>query len=109
MSLLLLTVTLRGYLISIAYFSFFIVSGTLKVVIPPNKKHKRKVYRYQKVDYGSMRNDTLKFAKERFFNGHSDTRSIQENFNLITSFIQVSADKNTSLQKLAVLFPQSHG
>ena len=74
-----------------------IVSGTLKVVIPPIKKPKRKVYRYQKGDYESMRKDTLKFAKEKYFNGHSDTRSVQENFNLITSFIQ------------AVRFPQSHG
>ena len=72
-----------------------IVSGTLKEVIPPPiKKPKRKVYQYQKGDYESMRKDTLKFAKENYFNGHSDTRSVQENFNLITSFIQDSADKH---------------
>ena len=41
-----------------------------------------------------MRNDTLKFGKERYFNGHSDTRSVQENFNLITSIIQDSANKH---------------
>ena len=41
-----------------------------------------------------MRKDTLKFAKEKYFNGQSDTRSVQENFNLITSFIQDSADKH---------------
>ena len=41
-----------------------------------------------------MRKDTLKFAKGKYFNGHSDTRSVQENFNLITSFIQDSADKH---------------
>ena len=62
--------------------------------IPPIKKPKRKVYRYQKGDYESMRKDTLKFAKERYFNGHSDTRSVQENFNLITSFTQDSTDKH---------------
>ena len=55
-----------------------IVSVTLKVVIPPIKKPKRKVYRYLKGDYESMRKDTLKFAKERYFNGHSDTRSVQD-------------------------------
>ena len=71
-----------------------IVSGTLKIVIPPMKKPRRKVYRYQKGDYESMRSDALKFAKERYFNGYSDTRSVQENFNLITSFIQDSADKH---------------
>ena len=71
-----------------------IVSGTLKVVIPPIKKPRRKVYRYQKGDYESMRAETFKFAKEKYFNGYSDTRSVQENFNLITSFIQDSADKH---------------
>ena len=45
------------------------------MVIPPLKKTKRKVYRYQKGDCESMRKDTLKFAKEKYFNGHSDTRS----------------------------------
>ena len=71
-----------------------IVSGTLKIAIPPIKKPRRKVYRYQKGDYESMRAETLKFAKERYFNGYSDTRSVQENFNLITSLIQESADKH---------------
>ena len=58
-----------------------IVSGTLKIVIPPIKKPRRKVYCYQKGDYESMRSDALKFAKERYFNGYSDTHSVQENFN----------------------------
>ena len=71
-----------------------IISGTLKIVIPPIKKPRRKVYRYQKGDYEPIRADTLKFAKEMYFNGYSDTSSVQENFNLITSFIQDSADKH---------------
>ena len=69
-------------------------SGTLKVVIPPIKKPRRKVYRYQKGDYGSMRPDALRFAKERYFNGYSDSRLVQENLNLITSLIKDSADKH---------------
>ena len=52
------------------------------------------MYRYQKGDYESMRAETLKFAKEKYFNGYSVTRSVQENVNLITSFIQDSADKH---------------
>ena len=52
------------------------------------------IHRYQRGDYESMRKDPLKFAKERYLNGHSDTRSVQENFNLITCFIQDSADKH---------------
>ena len=71
-----------------------IVSGTLNAFIPPIKKPRRKVYRYQKVDYESMRSDALNFAKEWYFNGYTDSRSVQENFNLTTSFIQNSADKH---------------
>ena len=41
-----------------------------------------------------MRKDTFEFAKDKYFNGHSDTRSVQENFDLLTSFIQDSADKH---------------
>ena len=71
-----------------------IVSGTLKIVIPPIKTPRRKIYRYQKGDYESMRSDALRFANERYFNGNSDSHSVQENCNLITSFIQDSADKH---------------
>ena len=52
------------------------------------------MYLYQKGDYETMRKDTLEFAKEKYFNGHSETRSVQENFDLLTSFIQDSADKH---------------
>ena len=64
------------------------------IFIPPVKKPRRKVYLYQKGDYESMRKDTLEFAKEKYFNGHSDTRSVQEKFDLLTYFIQDSADKH---------------
>ena len=46
------------------------------------------MYLYQKGDYESMRKDILGFAKEKYFNGHSDTRSVQVNFDLLTSFIR---------------------
>ena len=52
------------------------------------------MYLYQKGDYESMRKDALEFAKEKYLNGHSDTRSIQEV--LFTSFVQDSADKHIS-------------
>ena len=58
------------------------------------------MYLYQEGDYESMRKDTLEFAKEKYFNGHSDTRSVQENFDLLTSFNQDPADK-LSHRKLA--------
>ena len=66
----------------------------IKLYFPQLKKTHRKVYRYHKGDYESMRSGALRFAKERYFNGYSDSRSVQENFNFITSFIQDSADKH---------------
>ena len=51
------------------------------------------MYLYQKGDYESMRKDAFEFAKEKYFNGYADTRSVQDNFNLITSFIQDSLPK----------------
>ena len=73
-----------------------IVSGFLRIFIPHIKKPRRKVYSYQKGDFETMRNDALRFANEKYmyFNGHSDARSVQENFNFITSFIHDSADKH---------------
>ena len=55
-----------------------IVSGTLKFFIPSIKTPRKKVYLYKKGDYESIRKDTLEFAKEKYFNCHSDTRSVQE-------------------------------
>ena len=52
------------------------------------------MYSYQKGDFETMRKDALMFAKEKCFNGHSDARIIQENLNLISSFIHASADKH---------------
>ena len=43
-----------------------------------------------------MRKDASGFAKDRYFNGYSDNRSVQENFDFKTSFIQESADKHIS-------------
>ena len=40
-----------------------------------------------------MRRDSSNFAKGKYFNGHSGSRSVQENSNLITSFIQEAVDK----------------
>ena len=41
----------------------YVVSGTLKVYIPPKKKPRRKVYLYHKGDFESMRKDASDFAK----------------------------------------------
>ena len=56
------------------------------------------VYLYQKGDFESIRKDAFEFAKEKYFSGHSDTRLVQEIFDMITSFIQDSADKHISIK-----------
>ena len=71
-----------------------VISGTLKIHIPPKKKPHRKVFLYQKGNFELMRKDASDFAKDKYFNGYSDNRSVQENFDLITSFIQESAEKH---------------
>ena len=49
----------------------------------------------QSIDIGEIPKErSLANTKEKYFNGHSDTRSVQENFDLLTSFIQDSADKH---------------
>ena len=47
-----------------------------------------------------MRRDSPNFAKDKYFNGHSHSRSVQENFNLITSFIQEAVDKYILLRQV---------
>ena len=41
-----------------------------------------------------MKKGAFEFSKEKYVNGYLDTCSVQENFNLLTSFIQDSADKH---------------
>ena len=57
-------------------------------------KSQRKLYLYHKGDFESMGKDATDFAKDRYFNGYSDNRSVQENFDLITSLIQDYGDKH---------------
>ena len=75
-----------------------IVSGTSKVYNPPPLAPKRNlggrcIY-ITLGDFESMRKEASDFAKDRYFSGYSDNRLVQENFDLITSFIQESADKH---------------
>ena len=64
-----------------------VISRTLKVYIPLKKKPQRFISK-------SMRKDASDFAIDRYFSGYSDNRSVQENLDLVTSFIQESADKH---------------
>ena len=41
-----------------------------------------------------MRNDVLKFPKVKYFIGHSNSRLVQEKFDLVASFIQEAEDRH---------------
>ena len=45
-------------------------------------------------NFESMRKDASDFVKDKHFNGYSDNLLVLENFDLITSFIQESAEKH---------------
>ena len=52
------------------------------------------MFLYQKGNFESMSKDASDFSKDKYFSGYSDNRSVQENFDLITSFIQESVEKH---------------
>ena len=72
-----------------------VISGTSKVYILPKKTSEEGVFISERrfwVD--EERCVWLCKKKNRYFNGNTDNHSVQENFDLITSFIQESADKH---------------
>ena len=66
--------------------------------MPAKKKPRRKAFLYQKGNFESMRKDASNLAKGIYFNGYSDNRSFQENFDLITYLFR-SLLKSISPQK----------
>ena len=54
-----------------------------------------------------MRKETLEFAKEKYFSGHLDTRSVQENFDLLTSFIKhIPSKTSRSVSSIPWITPE---
>ena len=48
-----------------------------------------------------MRRDSSNLAEDKYFSGHSGSRSVQENFSLIASFIQEAVDKYKTSRSVA--------
>lgn len=70
------------------------IMGTLKCNIPNKSKPKRTHFQYSKRHYDKMREDTTNFAKNKYFNGHQNERSIQENWKMIKNFIAETSKNN---------------
>ena len=47
-----------------------------------------------------MSRDSSNFAEDKYFNGHSGSRSVQESFSLITFFIQETVVSIFSLRQV---------
>ena len=73
-----------------------VISGTLKISYPPQKENLvGRCFRTKRENFELMRKDASDFTKDKYFNGYSDNRSVQEKLLiLITSFIQESAEKH---------------
>jgi hypothetical protein len=41
-----------------------------------------------------MREDTHNFTKDKYFNGHHHTRTVEENWKMIKNFIMETTEKN---------------
>ena len=52
------------------------------------------MFLYRNGNFESMRKGASDLAKDKYFSGYSDNRSVQENFDLITSYIHESAEKH---------------
>ena len=65
-----------------------IISGTLKVKVERKRFVRRKFFLYGKGDYDSMRKAAKDFGSEKYFNGHSGSRNIEENWLLVKNFLK---------------------
>ena len=59
------------------------------------------MYLYQKGDYEFMRKDAFEFAKEKYFNGYPDTRSVQVR---VTKRVKKIMLNTTSIRRMRVVF-----
>lgn len=64
-----------------------VVSACFSYRLPLTKQSKRKIYLYHKGDFDSMRHKTDLFAKDQYFNGHQNRRSVNENWSMIKRHI----------------------
>ena len=71
-----------------------IVMGTLKCKAPRKTRPTRAYYQYSKGNYNQMREDTHNFTKDKYFNGHHHTRTVEENWKMIKNFIMETTEKN---------------
>ncbi|KAJ8031305.1 hypothetical protein HOLleu_27992 [Holothuria leucospilota] len=65
----------------------------LKCLLPNIRQSRRLIWQFSKGDYSTMRRDTRTFALG-YFNGGQNNRSIDENWQLLKSFLERTVKKN---------------
>ncbi|KAJ8029979.1 hypothetical protein HOLleu_29537 [Holothuria leucospilota] len=65
----------------------------LKCLFPNLKQPRRRITQYSKGDYATMRRDTRGFCI-KYFNGGQDMRTVEENWQLIKSFLEKTVKAN---------------
>ena len=76
-----------------------IVFATLKCRPPRRKKPERTFLQFSKGNYSKMRQETTEFSKEKYFNGHQSSRSVEENWVLIKNFLTKTTSENIPSKK----------
>ncbi|CAC5405136.1 unnamed protein product [Mytilus coruscus] len=64
-----------------------IVMETLRCTIPRKTRPERTFFQYSKRNYDQMRENTRDFIKDKYLNGHQNTRNVEDNWNMIKEFI----------------------
>ncbi|KAL3888735.1 hypothetical protein ACJMK2_001095 [Sinanodonta woodiana] len=64
-----------------------IIEANFKCTLPRKKVPKRTCFQYSRGNYNQMRSDARKFTKEKYFNGHHNTRSVEDNWGIVNNFI----------------------
>lgn len=71
-----------------------VVACSLRICVPRKKVNPRKIYLLSKGNFKDMRSDALRFSREKFFNGHSGKRSLEDNWSMIKGFLSDMMSKH---------------
>ncbi|KAJ8027298.1 hypothetical protein HOLleu_32407 [Holothuria leucospilota] len=70
----------------------------LRCLFPIKRKPHRLIWQFSKGDYGAMTNDTQSFTLG-YFNGGQNNRTVDENWQLIKSFLERTVKKNVPTKR----------
>ena len=75
------------------------VLGVMKCSAPRKSRPERMYLQYSKGDFVKMREETITFSKEKYFNGHQGTRTVAQNWEMIKAFLETTTESNIPRKK----------